>query len=190
MTPSAALKDLLKAEVRQMDTGLVNGEYRFVNICGFGFDEHIARCFDHSVNRGPVTYISFVLKEFPVYYSNTYDIEIDDKKLSKKAFVLTIANTSQYGNNAFIAPKAALDDGILDICIMSPFHVGMAPEMIIRLLNKQLDTSRYCEYYKAKKIVVTGVNLNFQIDGEPIDNNHRVEIIVDPLSINILVPKK
>ena len=62
--------------------------------------------------------------------------------------------------------------------------------MIIRLLNKQLDSSRYCEYYKAKKIVVKGANLNFQIDGEPIDNNYRVEITVDPLSLNILVPKE
>lgn len=190
MTPATALKNLLKGEVRKMDTGLVNGHYRFVNICGFGFDEHIARCFDHAVNRGPVTYISFVLKEFPVYYSNTYDIEIDGKKLTKKAFVLTIANTSQYGNNAFIAPRAVLDDGIFDICIMRPFPVGVAPEMFIRLLNKQLDTSRYCEYYKAKKIVVTGADLNFQIDGEPVDNNFRVEITVDPLSLNILVPKK
>ncbi len=190
MTPSSALKSLLKAEVKKIDTGLVNEKYRFVNICGFGFDEHIASCFDHAVNRGPVTYISFVLKEFPLYCPNTYDIEIDGKKLTKRAFVLTIANTSQYGNNAFIAPKAVLDDGIFDICIMRPFPVGVAPEMFIRLLNKQLDSSRYCEYYKAKKIVVTGANLNFQVDGEPVSNNYRVEIVVDPLSLNILAPKK
>jgi diacylglycerol kinase (ATP) len=190
MTPSTALKDLLSAEVRTIDTALVNDTYRFVNACGFGFDEHIARCFDHSVNRGPVSYISFVLKEFPIYNPNSYDIEIDGKIFSKKAFVLTIANTSQYGNNAFIAPKAVLDDGILDICIMSPFPVGVAPEMIIRLMNKQLDTSKYCEYLTAKKIIVKGVDLNFQIDGEPIENNHQIEITVDPLSLHILVPVK
>lgn len=190
MTPSIALKNLLKAEVRKMDTGLINNKYRFVNACGFGFDEHIARCFNQSVSRGPVTYISFVLKEFPVYCSNTYDIEIDGSILRKRAFVLTIANTAQYGNNAFIAPRAVLDDGFFDICIMRPFPVGVAPEMFIRLLNRQLDSSRYCEYYKAKKIVVTGANLNFQIDGEPVSNNFRVEITVDPLSLNILVPKK
>lgn len=190
MTPSDALKGLLSAEIRKMDTGLVNNKLRFVNACGFGFDEHIARCFDHSVNRGAVSYISFVLKEFPVYNPNSYHIEVDGKRMSKKAFVLTVANTSQYGNNAFIAPKAILDDGILDLCIMSPFPVGVAPEMIIRLLNKQLDTSKYCEYIKAKRIVVKGANLNFQIDGEPIENNHQVEITIDPLSLNILVPVK
>jgi len=174
----------------KIDTGLVNNKLRFVNACGFGFDEHIARCFDHSINRGAVSYISFVLKEFPVYNPNSYNIEVDGKRMSKKAFVLTIANTSQYGNNAFIAPKAILDDGILDLCIMSPFPVGVAPEMIIRLMNKQLDTSKYCEYINAKRIVVKGSNLNFQIDGEPIDNNHQVEITIDPMSLNILVPVK
>ena len=190
MTPSDALKGLLSAEIRKIDTGLVNNKLRFVNACGFGFDEHIARCFDHSINRGAVSYISFVLKEFPVYNPNSYNIEVDGKRMSKKAFVLTIANTSQYGNNAFIAPKAILDDGILDLCIMSPFPVGVAPEMIIRLMNKQLDTSKYCEYINAKRIVVKGSNLNFQIDGEPIDNNHQVEITIDPMSLNILVPVK
>lgn len=190
MTPSKAIKELLKAEIHSMDTGVVNNNLRFVNVCGFGFDEHIARCFDHSLNRGAVTYISFVVMEFPMYNPNSYDIEIDGQKLSKKAFVLTIANTSQYGNNAFIAPKAVIDDGFLDICLMSPFPVGVAPEMIIRLLNKQLDTSKYCEYFKAKKIIVKGENLNFHIDGEPTDNNQQIEITVDPLSLRILVPKK
>ena len=190
LTPSKAIKELLKSEIHSMDTGVVNNNLRFVNICGFGFDEHIARCFDHSPNRGPVSYISFVVMEFPMYNPNIYDIEIDGQKFSKKAFVLTIANTSQYGNNAFIAPKAVIDDGFLDICLMSPFPVGVAPEMIIRLLNKQLDSSKYCEYFKAKKIIVKGENLNFHVDGEPTDNNQQIEIIVDPLSLRILVPKK
>jgi diacylglycerol kinase family enzyme len=73
---------------------------------------------------------------------------------------------------------------------MSPFSVGVAPEMILRLLNKQLDSSRYCEYYKARKIVINGTNLNFQIDGEPIANSNQVEIKIDPLSLKILAPLK
>ena len=190
MTPSIALKELLKSEVQTIDTGIINNNLRFVNACGFGFDEHIARCFNQSVTRGPVSYISLVLKEFPTYNSNSYEIEVDGQTMTKKAFVLTIANTSQYGNNAFIAPQAVINDGMLDICIMSPFHVGFAPEMIIRLLNKQLDTSRYCQYLKAKKIIIKGTNLNFQIDGEPVDNAQQVEIKIEPLSLNVLVPKK
>lgn len=190
MTPSVALKELQKSEVRSIDTAIVNDHIRFVNACGFGFDEHIARCFNQSINRGPVSYFSLVLKEFPVYNSHQYEINIDGVLLNKKAFVLTIANTSQYGNNAFIAPKAIINDGILDICIMSPFSVGVAPEMILRLLNKQLDSSRYCEYFKAKEITIKGKNLNYQIDGETIKNEHQVNIKIDPLSLKILAPAK
>ncbi len=190
MTPSLALKELMKSEVRTIDTAVINDHIRFVNACGFGFDEHIARCFNQSITRGPVSYFSLVLKEFPVYNSQYYEIDIDGVQLNKKAFVLTIANTSQYGNNAFIAPKAIINDGILDICIMSPFSVGVAPEMILRLLNKQLDTSKYCEYFKAKKILIKGANLNYQIDGEPVVNSKQVEIKIDPLSLKILAPEK
>lgn len=190
MTPSTALKDLLRSRIKQIDTAVINDQIRFVNACGFGFDEHIARCFNQFITRGPVSYISLVLKEFPAYVSNSYEVEIDGLSLKKKAFVLTIANTSQYGNNAFIAPKAIINDGILDICIMSPFPVGATPEMVIRLLNKQLDSSKYCEYFKAKKILIKGSNLNFQIDGEPVDNTQQVEIKIDPLSLKILAPEK
>lgn len=190
MAPSLALKQLVKSEIKSIDTAIINDQMRFINACGFGFDEHIARGFNQSYTRGPVSYFSLVLKEFPVYNSHSYQIDIDGIHLNKKAFVLTIANTSQYGNNAFIAPKAVINDGILDICIMSPFSVGVAPEMILRLLNKQLDSSRYCEYYKARKIVINGTNLNFQIDGEPIANSNQVEIKIDPLSLKILAPLK
>lgn len=190
MTPSLALKELMKSEVRTIDTAVVNDHIRFVNACGFGFDEHIARSFNQSLTRGPVSYFSLVLKEFPVYNSQSYEINIDGLRLQKKAFVLTIANTSQYGNNAFIAPKAIINDGILDICIMSPFSVGVAPEMILRLLNKQLDSSKYCEYFKAKEITIKGNNLNYQIDGEPIKNEQQVNIKIDPLSLKILAPLK
>ena len=175
MTPSVALKELLKSQIRTIDTALINDSIRFVNACGFGFDEHIARYFNQSVTRGPVSYFSLVLKEFPVYISNSYEIEVDGIHLNKKAFVLTIANTSQYGNNAFIAPKAVINDGILDLCVMSPFPVGATPELVIRLMNKQLDSSKYCEYFKAKKIVVKGPNLNYQIDGERLITNSKLK---------------
>jgi YegS/Rv2252/BmrU family lipid kinase len=190
MNPATALKEILKAQVHVIDTAVINDQIRFVNACGFGFDEHIARSFNQSIVRGPVSYISLVLKEFPVYTSNSYEVEIDGIHINKKAFVLTIANTSQYGNNAFIAPKAIINDGILDVCIMSPFPVGATPEMVIRLLNKQLDSSKYCEYYKAKKITIKGSNLNFQIDGEPVENTKEVEIKIDPMSLKILAPGK
>jgi len=190
MTPSIALKELLRSDILTIDTAVINDSLRFVNACGFGFDEHIARCFNQSITRGPVSYISLVLKEFRTYNSSTYEIEVDGQTMIKKAFVLSIANTSQYGNNAFIAPQAVLNDGMLDVCIMSPFHVGLAPEMVIRLLNRQLDTSKYCQYLRSKKIIIKGNNLNFQIDGEPVSNVQQVEIEVDPLSLNVLVPKK
>ncbi len=189
MSPSQALKELFRGEVRVMDTGKA-GDRRFVNVCGLGFDDHVARCFAQTTLRGPVPYISYVVKEFPLYIPAHYDIEIDGKLWSGKAFVVTVANTSQYGNNAFIAPKAIVNDGWLDVCIMRPFPVGMAPEMALRLLNKQLDNSKYCEYYRAKKVVIAGSNLNYQIDGEPVENDRPIEISVDPLTLKMLAPKR
>ncbi len=189
MSTTTALKELFRSEILMMDTGLVR-DRRFVNVCGLGFDDHVARCFAQTTLRGPVPYISYVVKEFPLYIPAHYHIEIDGERWSGKAFVVTVANTTQYGNNAFIAPKAILNDGWLDVCIMRPFPVGLAPEMALRLLNKQLDNSKYCEYYRARKIVISGSNLNYQIDGEPIGNNLPIEINIDSLSLKVLAPRR
>jgi YegS/Rv2252/BmrU family lipid kinase len=188
MYASRALNELFHSLVMTIDTGCVN-ERRFVNICGLGFDDHIARCYAQTTLRGPVPYISCILKEFPLYVPGKYHITIDGQIWEGRAFVVTIANTSQYGNNAFIAPRAIVNDGWLDVCIMRPFPVGMAPEMALRLLNKQLDNSKYCEYFRAKSVVIEGDNLNFHIDGEPFNNNSPIEVSIDPLSLRILVPR-
>lgn len=188
MYPSTALNELFRSHLMTIDTGYVN-ERRFVNICGLGFDNHIARCYAQTTFRGPVPYISYILKEFPLYVPGEYHINIDGKIWNGRAFVVTIANTSQYGNNAFIAPRAIVNDGWLDVCVMRPFPVGMAPEMTLRLLNKQLDNSKYCEYFRAKNVLIGGENLNFHIDGEPITNNNPIEVNIDPLSLKILAPR-
>ena len=188
LTASSAMKQLCQSQPLTIDTGIIN-QRRFVNVAGLGFDNHVARCYAQNTFRGAVPYISHVVKEFPLYTSSSYEIEIDGKLWAGKAFVVSVANSSQYGNNAFIAPRAIINDGWLDLCIMHPFPVGMAPEMAIRLLNKQLDNSRCCEYFRAKKIVIKGYNLNFHVDGEPVTNQETIEINIDPQSLRVLTPK-
>jgi diacylglycerol kinase (ATP) len=115
MKPKEAIQQLLNGGVTKIDSGLVNGR-RFMNVCGLGFDDHVARCFAKSTSRGPIPYFKAVMKEFFSYRAETYVVDINGTRSAHTAFVLTLANTSQYGNNAFIAPKATVTDGELDFC--------------------------------------------------------------------------
>jgi len=187
MKPEKAVFQLLNGHVIKIDTGLVNGR-RFMNVCGLGFDDHIARCFAKSTSRGPIPYFKAVMKEFFTYKAETYLVETGGGTLPHLAFVMAIANTSQYGNNAFIAPRASVTDGALDFCALKPFGFFGAMELGFRLFNKSIDKSGKSTYFKTTKVVINGNNLNFHVDGEPVRNSDPIEISIDPLSLNVIVP--
>ena len=72
-----------------------------------------------------------------------------------KAFLVSAANASQYGNNAYIAPQASMSDGLLDIIIMEPFDLIEAPQVAIELFNKTLDKNLKIKTFRAKHIHYT-----------------------------------
>ncbi len=187
MKPEKAIHQLLNGHPIKIDTGLVNNR-RFMNVCGMGFDDHIARCFAKSTRRGPVSYFKAVMKEFFSYQPSSYEVEIEGVITNHTTFVLTLANTSQYGNNAFIAPKASVTDGVLDFCALKPFGFFGAIRLGFRIFNKTIDRSGFCTYFKTTKVTINGKNLNFHVDGEPVNNSNPIEISIDPLSLNIIVP--
>ncbi|MEI6277640.1 MAG: YegS/Rv2252/BmrU family lipid kinase [Prolixibacteraceae bacterium] len=189
MKPQNAVEQLLNGHVKQIDTGMINGR-RFMNVCGLGFDNHIARVFAKATNRGPIPYFKAALKEFFGYRPEVYEVENDGIKTHYAAFVITVANTSQYGNNAFIAPKASVSDGVLDLCVLKPFGFFGAWGLGFRLFNKIIDHSGYYSSYQTKKVRINGANLNFHVDGEPVRNNDPIEISIDPMSLIIVVPGK
>jgi len=188
MKPEIALSQLLLGKTIQVDTGLVNG-HRFMNVCGLGFDQHIASRFAKSVSRGPVPYFIAVLKEFFGYRPEIYEVETEGVVTQYPAFVLTVANTSQYGNNAYIAPKASVTDGDLDFCSLRPFGFFGGLGLGIRLFSKTIDRSRFYTGFKIQKVVIKGKNLNYHVDGEPMLNADTIQISIDPHSLNMVVPR-
>lgn len=187
MKPEKAIHQLLEGSVIKIDTGLVNGR-RFMNVCGLGFDEHIASCFAKSASRGKISYFKAVMKEFFSYSAATYVVESKGSASNHTAFVLALANTAQYGNNAFIAPRATVTDGVLDFCALKPFGLLRALGLGFRLFNKSIDRSGLCTYLTTKELVINGASLNFHVDGEPVRNSDPLHISIDPLSLNIVVP--
>lgn len=189
LKPEKAIYQLLEGRTTRIDTGLVNGR-RFMNVCGVGFDSHIARCFAESTSRGPIPYFKAVLKEFFSYKAATYTVENEGIISVYSAFVLTLANTSQYGNNAFIAPRASVTDGLLDFSAIKPFGILGGIILGFRLFNKSIDHSDFSTYFRTNEVVIKGEHLNFHVDGEPVKNSKPLHISIDPLSLNIVVPGK
>lgn len=125
-------------EIRDLDYGVIN-EYPFFCTCGMGFDAFVSMKFAESGKRGPISYAENILREGLKYQPETYTLEDETGTKQYKAFLISCANASQYGNNAYIAPQASMSDGLMDIIIMEPFDVLEAPQVSFDMFNKTLD---------------------------------------------------
>ena len=83
-----------------------------LNVAGIGLDSFVAHSFNDLKLRGFIPYVWLTLKTFLQLRPFHVKIKCDGEEIvSEELFVLTIANTRQFGNNAFIAPDAIPNDG-------------------------------------------------------------------------------
>ncbi len=188
MKKEDAMNLLLEGVVKKIDRGIINGRSFFCT-AGVGFDARIGKLFAESSKRGFWTYGKMTVSEFRAYNAETYVIDIDGKKIERNAFLMTIANAGQYGNNAWIAPKANAMDGILNISILHPFRWWNMAGIAGKMFGKKLDTSRFLETYTAKKITITRKSEGAtHYDGEPEVMGVELVATIDPGALNVVVP--
>ena len=187
MNVRKAIGIINQCQIEAFDYGVVNGIPCFCT-CGMGFDAFISLKFAEAGKRGPITYVENVLMEGLKYQPETYEIEDSTDTHRYKAFLITCANASQYGNNAYIAPRASMKDGMMDITIMEPFTVMEAPQISIDLFNKTLTSNSKIKTFQAQSIRIhRSAPGAIHFDGDPIITNQDVEVHIEPLGIKIVV---
>lgn len=187
MSAERAIKNLGPGHVEIIDSAKLNGK-PFFNMAGMGFDAHISEVFSHGKKRGFLTYIKSSFEEIYKYKPQLYHIEIDGKVYEREAFMLSFANSSQYGNNAHISPKASVQDGLLDVCVIKQFPVWRLVEMGIRMITKTSDKTKYVEIIRGRVIKVKRKNQGpVHLDGEPQATGTEILIEVVPHSLKVIV---
>lgn len=183
-----ALDLLNSGKVKKIDSGKVNNRFFFCT-CGTGFDARIGKKFDKLTGRGFLNYVKTVIREFANYQPKKYKIRIDGKKIKKRAFLVTIANAGQYGNNAYIAPGAKIDDGLLDICIFRPFPGFKSVILGLRLFSRTIDKSKYLDVYQGRQVIIQRTKkISMHLDGEPVKMKNHVKVSIAPRSLAVVVP--
>ena len=181
-----AIRRINNFHVSKIDTGNFNGK-KFFNMAGVGFDAQISLRFAENIKRGLINYIKIVFSEVSNYDCQDYHLNIDGKDYEFKAFMISIANSSQYGNNAHISPFASLEDGLLDICIVKPFPLYIFPALALRMFRKNSHKSNYLEIIQGRKIIITRSHeAAVHLDGDPFSMGTILNIGVNTHSLNIL----
>ncbi|HWZ04737.1 MAG TPA: diacylglycerol kinase family protein [Mucilaginibacter sp.] len=186
MDPVKAIQTLSAEHVEVIDSATLNGR-PFFNMAGMGFDAHIAEVFSHDKKRGFITYIKSSFEEINKYKPEFYQLEIDGKLYEREAFMLSFANSSQYGNDAHISPHASVQDGLLDVCVIKQFPLWRFPEMGIRMVTKTADKTKYVEIIRGKHIHIKRIGPGpVHLDGEPRMEGAEVTVEIVPASLKVI----
>ena len=183
-----ALKTILKGDIQKIDSGLINDK-PFFSVCGTGFDAVVSERFAKSGKRGLKNYIKLGLKTWMDYTPENYKIEIDGNAFEIEASLLTIGNSSQWGNNAKIAQLADICDGMLDMTAVDRFSAIEMPALAFQLMTGQLDKNSRVHCYRGRHIKISRPSGGpAHADGDWFSAGTELDIRILPQSLNVLVP--
>ena len=166
VNPEAAIRKLNEANTQWIDVGFCNDDM-FLSNAGAGFDAEVASAFAKSKRRGLPAYSWLTTKLLWLFKSETYTIEIDGKAITRKAFMVNVANGRQFGYNFEIAPEASWTDGLLDVIVIRPFPKLFALSLVIRGWRGSILRSPYVEHFRGRKVTISGTKLHeLQTDGD------------------------
>jgi diacylglycerol kinase (ATP) len=189
MIPEQAIDVCRDGVIETIDTATVNG-LPFFGVLGVGLDATIAERFASSKTRGMRTYVGLGLRTFLRFRAEEYEIEVDGVKQRREALILAIANSSQYGNNARIAPLASLQDGLLDVVIIESASWLTAPRMLMRLFDGTFLRSKGVRFLQAREVKIRRAAAGpAHIDGEPITLPADLAVSIVPRSLRVLMPR-
>lgn len=184
-----ALEMLNYSETIHVDYATVN-DIPFFSTFGIGFDAVVAQEFANS-SRGFKGYIQSIFKDLFQYQAETYQLIGDGIEMTTKAFLVNFANAGQWGYDAYIAPKASIQDGWLDVAIISEFPIAAAPGLALSLFTKDIDENLHMNTLRIKEMTLTretdGV---VHIDGTPTQMGKELHVKVVEDGLKVLVKKR
>jgi YegS/Rv2252/BmrU family lipid kinase len=185
-----AFRTLLNGELRAIDTGIANG-IPFFNAMGLGFDAEISHRFNRLTRRGFEAYARTAIGAFSNFRPQVYTIQNGQTSLKTSAFLVSIANSDQYGNDCFIAPGAQVDDGHLDVTIVQKVSFFSVLPLAVRLFTKSIGGSTSVLRLSGPHFTIERETPGLiHTDGETYQIDAAINISVKPGSLRILVPRK
>jgi diacylglycerol kinase (ATP) len=189
MNPRASLRACGDHRIATIDTAAVNGT-PFINAMGIGFDAWIADAFANAGTRGLQTYVRVGLRGLARCVAEEYEVAIDGEVMRRNAIVVAVANGSQYGNNARIAPLASLQDGLLDVTLIESAPFLRMPMLLAQLFSGSLHRARGVTTFRGRAITITRASSGpAHLDGEPVTMPESLSIAIVPSSLKVIVPK-
>ena len=134
-----------------------------------GFDAQVSQLFQHAKGkRGFSKYIKISMTEYFRSKELPFELELNgNQKLNANAWFITISNSRQFGNNAYISPLAKLDDGLLDFTLVPKFQLWNISIPAIQLFNGTIHKNKKIRTGKVRSLIISQSSDLVHLDGEP-----------------------
>lgn len=181
---------LVGARREKIDVGFVNGRPFFVT-CGMAADATLVQTFEKMPMRGILPYVFAAAYEFFDYRPSPFLVSIDGGPEEEiiDPLVFTVANLTQYGGGARIAPQARENDGLLELVAISKQDVPAALAGIGRLFDGTINQISGMMTRRFRTLKVTRrAAAPVQLDGELFETTAEVAVEVHPGALTVLIP--
>ncbi len=190
LNSAKAVYSLNKAQELQIDTCTLADQF-FINVAGTGFDAQVSKVFEQEKVRGFFTYAKCMFTQFRNFKPAQLQIKGENLFRDEKYFIVAVANSSQYGNNAYIAPFASMGDGFFDLVLIKPFPLIMLPQILSKAFSGKLNTSPYVEIIPCKEVSISVPDhFPVHLDGDYIPGLSHFEVKINASSLKVLAPAR
>jgi diacylglycerol kinase (ATP) len=186
---------IISAVLNAGDAPSMQGTRYFCCVAGVGIDGEVARRANQLPRwlRGNGGYALslvptiFTFSPFPMKILTSPDLASSEwtVRSDQPTFMAAFANTPLYGGGMRIAPRAKMDDGLLDVCIVG----ALRPLRLLRLFQKVYSGNHLkVEYFSASRVrVETEHPMDLYADGEYVCRTP-FEIGVQRAALKVIVP--
>ena len=192
-----SLKKILNGELHQIDIIKANDSYS-MNVINVGFDASVAYLANKYLEQGQNGIKAFkkgLRDSILTHRINNIRVTVDGEKLNRRyMFLCSIGNASWCGGQYKCSPKAVIDDGLMEVCLLKPMllldFVRMLPKYTKGIYLDDPFSKKRLEYRRAKHVELDSKDLVYiSNDGEIVASSH-FDIDILPKALNIVLPAK
>jgi YegS/Rv2252/BmrU family lipid kinase len=186
-----ACETIIHGDTREVDVGIMNDRF-FLGTAGIGYDALLVQIFEErwANRRGVLPYFYVAIKGFFKHKPSSMHLRFNNRQLTVVPKLVTVANTTQFGGRAIIAPQAKPDDGLLDVCIIHNLSFLKAfyhwPKLFMGCIDRM---PQWVCYRTAAVEILSDLPMPVQVDGESVQESSHLKIRLLPRALGIRVPK-
>lgn len=186
-----AARIIVEGEHRPVDLGKINDRH-FLLWAGAGFDAEVTEHVDTRQKRrlGAWAYLITGFVVAREYAGRKVTLIADDIELRERIILAVISNARLYGGIVEVAPRAYLDDGLLDVVIFRGEGFPSTLRHVLHIFARRHLHDPEVIYLQVRSLTIRSPRpMPFHADDEPFTSSE-AHIQVVPHALQVIVPPK